>query len=331
MKLAMIGSYGHTDIALSSAALAGEVEVVAAARYGPDDALGFVGQSPGVPESTPIYDDYRTMLDEVRPDIACVCMPYYRNAEASIEAARRGCHVFAEKPLATTLEDLSALRSAVGEGGVRIAAMFAMRADPVFQTVRKVIDDGRIGRPVLASAQKSYPWGNRDKFYRTRETYGGSIAWQAIHALEFVSYCMGRDYVRVAAMQSNEAHSDYPGAEDNGGMLLQLAGGGHAVIRFDYLRPKADGVERRHGDDRLRIAGTDGVVEVIDEGTRVMLMTPTDVEEVALAARRDLFAEFAASLTGDSECIVTPEESFRITEVALKARDAADWGKIVDL
>lgn len=331
MRLAMIGSYGHTNVVLDSLPGLAEVKLAAAARYGPEDKLAFVGRRPAAPKDLPVYDDYRKMLDEVRPDVVSVCMPLHRNAEASIEAARRGIHVISEKPLATTLSDLAELRKAVGQASIRICAMFPMRATPPFQAVRKLVQEGRIGEPILAFAQKSYPFGRRDDLYRRRETYGGTIPWVAIHALEFISYCVGKDYARVAAMQSNESLPGYPGCEDNGGILLQFRGGGHAIISFDYLRPKAEGVLRRHGDERLRIAGSEGIVEVVKEGTRVVLMTPTEVQDVPLPPPRDLFGEFVASIQGRGECVVTPDESFRITEVALKARQAADTHQIVSL
>ncbi|MCJ7544116.1 MAG: Gfo/Idh/MocA family oxidoreductase [Phycisphaerae bacterium] len=330
MKLAMIGSYGHTGIVLKSLPSLPDVELVAVARYGPQDKLPFVGKSKAVPAATPVYDDYRKMLDEVRPEVVSICMPLHRNAEASIAAAQHGCHILSEKPLATTLEDLSALRSAVERAGVRICAMFKTRGEPPFQAAREVVAEGRIGKPILAFGQKSYPFAQRDENYRRRQTFGGTIPWVAIHALEFIRYCTGRDYTAVAAMHSNESLTGYE-AEDNGGLLLELSGGGHAIISFDYLRPMAPGVKRRHGDDRLRIAGTAGIVEVVDEGTRVVLMTPTEVQDVPLPPPRDLFGEFIASLRGEGEGLVSPEESFRITEVALKARQAADTGQVVAL
>jgi predicted dehydrogenase len=330
MKLAMIGSYGHTGIVLKSLPKLSDVKLVAAARYGPGDPMKFMSNS-AIPAGLSVYDDYRKMIEEARPDVVSVCMPLYRNAEASIFAAEHDCHIMGEKPLATTLEDLSALRQAVARNNVKICAMFQMRTNAPFQTVRKIVEQGRIGKPILAFAQKSYPFGNRDEFYRDRKTFGGTLPWVAIHALEFTSYCVGRDYKRLAAMQSNESLAGFPGSEDNGGILLEFAGGGHAVISFDFLRPRAKDGKRRHGDDRLRIAGSAGIVEIVEEGTRVVLMTPEAVEEVPLAEERDLFGDFIASIRGGGPCICTPEEAFRITEVALKARDAADAGRIVEL
>jgi predicted dehydrogenase len=331
MKLAMIGSYGHCGVVLDSVAKLGDVSLVAAAKWGGDDPLRYVGRHEAAPANLPVYEDYRKMLDEVRPDVAAVFMPLYRNAEASQAAAQRGCHVISEKPLAITLGDLDALRAAVETAGVKIAALMTSRAEPGFQAVRRAVAEGRIGVPILASAQKSYPFAERDDYYRKRQTYGGSIPWQAIHAVDFVSWCAGRDYARVAAVHSNAAHPTHPGMEDCGGLLLDFVGGGHAVIRFDYLRPWPGDGSRRWGDDRLRIAGSAGIVELFDEGTRAHLMTPGGDEELPLPPPRDLFAEFVASIAGRRECVISPGESFRATEVCLKARDAADEGRFVPL
>ena len=256
MKLAIIGSYGHVGLVLNGLEKLPDVALAAAARWGPDDPLAFVGTRPAAPGDLPVYDDYCRMLDEVRPELVGVFLPLYRNAEASIAAAERGAHVVSEKPLATTLAGLSALREAVSRAGVRIAALLGMRGDPPYQAIRRVVADGRIGEPVLAFGQKSYPFAGRDDFYKRRETYGGSIPWAAIHALDFVSYCAGKDYARVAAVHSNAAHPTHPGMEDAGAILLDFAGGGHAAVTFDYLRPWSDEVrgQRDWGDERLRIA-----------------------------------------------------------------------------
>jgi len=328
MKLAIIGSYGHTHIVLKSKALEGELELVAAARFGPDDTADYESWKPG---GLKVYDDYRKMLDEAKPDLAAVFMPLYRNAEASIAAAEHGCHVISEKPLATTLEDLERLRRAAEQNSVVVVALHAMRAEPAFQAARQAVAAGKVGEPILASAQKSYPFAGRDDYYRKRETYGGSIPWQAIHAIDAVSYCTGKDYARVAAMHSNACHPTHPGMEDNGGLLFELAGGGHAVIWFDYLRPWPGAGKRPWGDDRLRIAGAEGVLEVAGGRRPVRLMTPAADEELPLPAPRDLVAEFVDAILGRGECVITPAESFRITEVALKARDAADAGKVLEL
>jgi predicted dehydrogenase len=306
------------------------MELVAACPFGPDDELPFT-DNPDL--DVPVYDEYDRMLTETRPDIVGVFTPLHRIMAGARQALQAGAHVLCEKPLALKLDDLTALRHDAEHSGRRVTAAFTMRQEPAFLAARQAVSDGRIGRPLLAFAQKSYPFNRRDEYYKHRETYGGSIPWQAIHAIDFVRWISGREYSRAAAMHANLAHPTHPGMEDSGGLLMEFADGGHAVMSFDYLRPwpgrKAE--DRPWGDDRLRLAGTDGVIEIVDAGSRAVLMTAGEVCELDLPAPRDLLGEMVASIeAGEADGgLVTTADSFRVTEVALRARDAADAGQIM--
>jgi len=328
MKLAIIGSYGHVDVMLKGIERLDGVTLAGVARWGPEDPMGFVGSASA--SGLRVHDGYPSMLDEVRPDVVGVFVPLYRLGEVSVAAAERGAHVFSEKPLATTLADLDRFRETARRRGVQVAACLAMRGAPAYLTIRQAVRDGRIGECIYVAAQKSYPFNRRDEFYKTRRTYGGSIPWVVIHALDYVSYCTGQDYVRVAAVASNRAHPTHPGMEDQGGVLAELSGGGAAVFNFDYLRPWG-GQKRPWGDDRLRIAGTRGIIETRHCGEAVELMTPDATEMLPLLPARNLFAEFVAALRGEGPGLISTDESFRSTEVALKARDAQDAGTFVDV
>jgi len=326
MKLAIIGSYGHVDVVLSGLEHAPDVELAGVARWGGPDGLGFVGIGPAA--NVPVFDDFRKMLEEVRPDVAAVFTPFAMLAETATAAAEAGCHVFMEKPVALTRADLAALRAAVDRAGVRLAACLAMRGEAPFLTIRRAVADGRIGTVLHAAAQKSYPFNRRDAFYRTRESYGGTIPWIGIHALDFIHFCTGQDYRRVAAMADNLAHPSHPGMEDQGALIAELSGGGTAVVRFDYLRPWGR-AERPWGDDRLRLAGTGGIIETRDGA--VTLTTPDAAESLPLEKPVNVFADFAAALAGGAEPMIGTDESFRMTEVALAARDAQDSGKVIEV
>jgi len=332
VRLAIIGSYGHVGVVLSalqadgSAALG--VEVVGVAPWGAADALGSVDRA--LPGRGRRFADWRSMLEKEKPDVAAVFTPFAQLATVATAAAERGCHVFMEKPVATTAADLEALREAVARSGVELAACFAMRGEPAFRTIRQAIADGRIGRVVYAAAQKSYPFNERDEFYRTRASYGGTIPWIGIHALDFIAWCTGQDYRRVAAVAGNFAHPSRPGMEDAGGILAELINGAAAVVNFDYLRPWGQ-AKRPWGDDRLRVAGTEGILETTDCGQAVELMTPDAVESLELLGPVNVFEAFLAGLEGRREPLITTAESFRMTEVALRARDAQDGGKFLNV
>jgi predicted dehydrogenase len=292
-----------------------------------DDVRRFAGHRAWGPQ-TRAYEDYEQMLEQAEPDVACVFMQYYRNAEATIAAASRGIPVLCEKPVATRLEDLERVRRAVETSGVRLTALFSMRLLPEFAAVRRAVGEGLIGEPILAFGQKSYRFGTRPEFFRRRQTYGGTIAWVAIHAIDFVRYCSGLEYRSVRGLAANKAHPEYPGCEDCGGLLFEMSNGGQAVITFDYLRP---GGAATHGDDRLRIAGSAGVAELRMAEGLCQVVTEDGARELERPAGRQFFVDFVAELRGQGRHVVGPDEAIRVTEVALRARDAADTGQTVRL
>ncbi len=332
IRVVQIGMQGHYGDIMSGVPRVAGCRLVGVARSYVGEPFEKVRKQPGWSEWTRVFDDYRRMLDETRPHVVSVFMPYAWNGRGALEAARRGCHVISEKPLAGTLEELGKLRAAAVDQGVEVTAMLGMRQAPALMAAREAVRAGRVGEPLLITAQKSYRWGDtRPEYYKRRESYGGSIPWVAIHAIDYIRYVTGLEYAGVMGRQAVKVHRDYPECEDCGALLFEMSNGGQCVLTFDYLRPReADS----HGDDRLRVAGSKGIVEVRSAGRSICELVTH--EEAAHELPRpvggdNLFMNFIASLRGGAEMIVPTADAFRATEVALKAREAADTRRTVEL
>ncbi|WP_223878273.1 Gfo/Idh/MocA family protein [Microbacterium radiodurans] len=74
------------------------------------------------------------------------------HAEVALAAIAHGKDVFGEKPLAATFEDATRVIDAATAAGVRVGSAPDTVLGTGVQTARAVIDDGRIGQPVSASA-----------------------------------------------------------------------------------------------------------------------------------------------------------------------------------
>lgn len=330
IRVGLIGRDGHREIILGSIPKLAGVQWTAYAKGEPGEDSGWVQkQFPGS-SRTRIYENYHEMLEREPLDVVGVCLPFYRNTEASIAAARKGIHVLSEKPAALTLAELARLEQEVRQSGIQYSTMLAMRGLPIFQTARRAVQQGVIGEPILLSSQKSYQFGSdRPWYYKERKTYGGTIPWVGIHSLDYMRWVSGQEYAGVAAFQGNKAHPQFPGCEDHAGLLLRLANGGTATCHLDFLRP---GTAPTHGDDRLRIAGSEGVLEAGDLENRVNLIANKGtVGNLPLAPPVDLFETFVASLRGEGEPLVSAQDAFAITRICLLARDAADNGSWLKL
>ncbi len=51
-------------------------------------------------------DEWKTMLEEVKPDIVFICTNWKNHAPMAIESMKKGAHVFLEVPIATTLKEM---------------------------------------------------------------------------------------------------------------------------------------------------------------------------------------------------------------------------------
>ena len=329
--LVIVGTAGHVNYVLQDLAAYRQVRFGAyAPSYAGEDVsrFGRVDVGDGAPRA---YGDWRAMLDAERPDIVVVAGRYDLNAPIALEAVRRGCHVISEKPAATTLADLAPLREAVARQGVLYTSMLAIRYQLPYYTARTLVSQGLIGEPYLINGQKSYRWGaSRPEWYADPAKYGNTMAWVGIHAFDFCRWIAGVELAEVFGYHANLVHKDRAGCQDVATVTARLANGGCATFTMDFLRPEGAST---HGDDRARIVGSKGVLEVRDEGRRLQVITgDSDVAEWPLVAHgRTLFGDFVAALEGRGDLLVTAEEAFRVTEFALKAAQSADEGRPVRL
>src|ERR687895_182270 len=94
-----------------------------------------------------------------RPDVEAVVLatPNDVHAEHAIACAERGRHVFVEKPIADTVEAGKRMRAACAAAGVVLMVGHGFRRLGAARRTRELIDEGRLGRVVLAEANFSLP------------------------------------------------------------------------------------------------------------------------------------------------------------------------------
>ncbi len=189
------------------------------------------------------------------------------------------------------------------------------------------MEEGLVGEPLVLTAQKSYKLGMRHPMYTRRATYGGTIPWVAIHAIDWLWWFTGGGLVEVTAAHTTTGNRDHAELESSGACFYRLANGGSASVSFDYFRPAA---APGHGDDRLRVAGERGVVEVMN-GEAVLATHDAAPRKLEREEPRAMFLEFVRHIETGSPMRVIAEEAFAVSEVALKSREAADRSASVRL
>ncbi len=267
------------------------------------------------------------MLDAVKPDIAVIATRYDRNGIISLECLRRGINCFTEKTIAHDFETLGELQKAAEQNHAKIFGMHCMRYEPHFYAAHQVVVSGIIGEPRLFFGQKSYCFGNsRPEFYKNRQYYGGIILWVAVHAIDLSFWNVG-DWKNVSAVQSSTANHDYGDCESHCSIMIDFGAGTIGSINTDFLLPGKFG---SHGDDQMRIAGDNGVIWVRD-GKAFSATHTTPVTELQAEAPGDIFSDICHEINGTGKCLISMEDTFQVSRLALTARMAADSGKTIVL
>lgn len=326
MNVGLIGATGHLGYVLSGIRQDRESRIVGIAPGSAGEDMAKLQDLLAVTEGIRVYADYRKLLDELQPDIVAVACHFNDHAKITMEALQRGCHVFVEKPLALTIDELEEVKKVHTASGRYLAAMFGLRYKPWFLTAWENVQNGMIGQIRLVNAQKSYKLGRREEFYQKRATYGGTLPWVGSHAIDWIHWFSGERFRSVYATHSRRGNRDHGELEATALAHFTLTNEVFASVTVDYLRPEQ---APTHDDDRLRLVGTEGIMEVC--GNKVFLLKNDSggVQELPLLPAGEIFFDFLQQAQGKGKCLVTAEQSFYITEACLRARQSADEGRVV--
>jgi len=180
-----------------------------------------------------VYTDYTEMLK--RDDIHAVslCVPSGMRLEIAEACAAAGKHILAEKPLEVNSERITKLIAAVDKAGVRLGCIFQYRFADGPAHIRRALDEGRFGKPVLGDAYikwyRSQEYYDSGKWRGTRKLDGGGCLMnQGIHQIDLLLWYFG-------AVKSVTAHTALVGhtgieVEDLACAMIQFESGAMGVI-----------------------------------------------------------------------------------------------------
>ncbi|QYM78700.1 Gfo/Idh/MocA family oxidoreductase [Horticoccus luteus] len=218
-------------------ATAGRVKLVAACDIDAGRARAFCDQHqiPGA------HTDYATMLKETKPDIVLIAAPPGLHAGMSIAAMESGAWVLCEKPLCASLAELDQIQTAENATGRYTSCVFQMRFATSNQHIRRLLNDGVFGRPLLAlcntvwfrdAAYYAVPW--RGKW---STELGGPTMSQGIHTMDHLLHLFG-EWSEVRAVVDTLHHKIE--VEDLSMAHVKFANGARAAIVNSTVCPRQE-------------------------------------------------------------------------------------------
>ena len=250
MRIGILGGGNISDTHARAAASIPGVEVVAFCGRNRERTARLAAQHGGA-----VYDDLDRFLAHRPMDVVAIGSPSGVHAEQGIMAARRGLHVLVEKPIDTTTAKADALIAAADAAGVKLGIFFQDRLHPAIAELKKMIDAGTLGRPVMISGRVK--WHRPPEYYAqsqwrgTQELDGGgALINQAIHTVDLLLWMFG-PVARVCGATATRVHTI--DAEDTAAAVLEFASG--AIGTIEAATSVYPGYPRR-----VEVTGTEGTI-----------------------------------------------------------------------
>jgi len=181
------------------------------------------------------YYEIKDLLNTEKDiDVVSICSPNGLHTEHSIESLKAGFHVLCEKPMAINVNDCDRMIQTAERVNKRLFAIKQNRFNPPVQAVKKVIDEGKLGK--IYSVQLSCFWNRDAEYYSnswkgTKALDGGTLFTQFSHFIDLLYWMIG-DIRDVQAYTANFAHKGIIEFEDTGVVIAKFQNGAIGTINY---------------------------------------------------------------------------------------------------
>jgi predicted dehydrogenase len=287
----------------------------------------------------PTETNFNEAIKKHKPDAVIVSNPTALHMDIAIPAARAGCAILLEKPIAQDLSRVAELRQAAALSGSKILVGFQFRYHPTLNKARELITAGKIGRVLSAHAHWGeylpnwHPWEDYRQSYAARADLGGGVIVTLTHPLDYLRHLLGE----VEALWSFNGHVsslELTDVEDVAEIGLKFTNGAIGGVHVNYFqRPPVHRLEIIGTAGTLRWDNADGILQLFsmpDEFGMVNSQpTPAQITEYRLPEgfeRNHLFLaqtqHFLKMAAGDTDPVCTLDDGIRALEMALQAKSS---------
>lgn len=214
---------------------------------------------------TTAYPDLAAMLEHARPEIVTIATPESHHVEPALTALHAGCHVFVEKPLATSSRDAERIVEAARVADRRLLVGHLLRFDEAHVQLVERVKAGALGELRHVYARRNV---SRGTLARAQHAHPAHTLLP--HDLDLIRWLLNADPMRVTGHQL---------AAEEGRVLVAVLeyASALAVVEACWLLP--DGAPL---DDSLalEVIGTKGSASLRAPSTAMQVVTDHGVELV---------------------------------------------------
>jgi len=284
----------------------------------------------------PVETDLGVALAQ-KPDAVIIANPTALHLDIALPAAKAGCHLFIEKPIAAKWDErIETLSRIVLKDHLKTLVGFQFRFHPVLERIKEMIASGDIGRLLSFRIHWGeylpgwHPWEDYRLGYAARRDLGGGVVNTLCHPLDYVRWLFG-EVESLAAMTGHVSDLELD-VEDVAEISLKLANEGIGSVHLDYFqRPPAHWIAVNCENGAVHWDKASGAAKVyyVDGDQREIIAPPERFERNALFL--DEMQHFLALVNGEAESRCNLEDGIMALKMTEAVHTSAKKGCIVRL
>ncbi len=142
------------------------------------------------------YSSLKEAYDQT-PDILFVTNPTSKHINSTLQGLKNNCHVFIEKPLGDSLENIEAIINKVKEKKLIAMLGYQMRFHPAFKLLISLINENKLGNLMSASfcfgeyLPNAHPYEDYQRTYSAKKEQGGGVVFSYCHEIDMIYKLFG--------------------------------------------------------------------------------------------------------------------------------------------
>ena len=180
--------------------------------------------------------DLAAAIERDDVDLVVIGLPNVQHLEATRLACQAGKHVVCTKPLGRNAAEARQMLDLVEAAGVLHGYAETEVFSPAVMRVRRMIDDGAIGRIFTIRSREAHSGPHAAHFWDADLTGGGALMDMGCHMFEAFRYFLGKDDppVEVVAWGDRLVHHERTTAEDNAIAMVRFRSGAMGVAETSW-------------------------------------------------------------------------------------------------
>jgi myo-inositol 2-dehydrogenase/D-chiro-inositol 1-dehydrogenase len=192
------------------------------------------------------------ILADPQIEAVLICSSTNTHADLIEQAAKAGKHIFCEKPIAFSLEQIDHALAAVKAAGVQLQIGFNRRFDANFARVRQAVASGEIGTPSLMHIISRDPAPPPPAYVKVS---GGIFMDMTIHDFDMARFLIGDEVEEIYTAAAVRVDPEIGNAGDLDTALIVLRFRNGVIGTIDNSRKAVYGY-----DQRVEILGSKGKI-----------------------------------------------------------------------